>query len=330
MEKLVVTFAVAFIAVVVATESDDSIIENINRAQNMWKAGKNEITDKGIEYMKRLLGTKIPENLDILPRRADIEIEENIPTSFDARTQWPHCTSIGSIKNQGHCGSCWAVAAASAASDRVCISSGFKVVVNISAENLLACCSDCTDPGERGCDGGYPEKAWNYFKKIGIVTGGDYDSAEGCQPYEIAPSDEEVSENEENYYTPPCQKKCTNKKYPVSFRKDKHYGRTSYLLKQSETTIQSDILKYGPVEAAFTVYYDFYYYTSGIYKQTSTFKVGGHAVRVIGWGVENGVKYWTVANSWGKSWGENGTFRIRRGTNECGFEEYVTAGLIKK
>lgn len=57
--------------------------------------------------MKRLLGTKIPENLDILPRRADIEIEENIPTSFDARTQWPHCTSIGSIKNQGHCGSCW-------------------------------------------------------------------------------------------------------------------------------------------------------------------------------------------------------------------------------
>ena len=55
--------------------------------------------------------------------------------------------------------------------------------------------------------------------------------------------------------------------------------------------------------------------------------LGGHAVRVIGWGEENDRKYWLVANSWGEEWGENGTFRIRRGTDECGFESNAIAAL---
>ena len=28
------------------------------------------------------------------------------------------------------------------------------------------------------------------------------------------------------------------------------------------------------------------------------------AVTIVGWGVENGVKYWKCANSWGPAWGE--------------------------
>ena len=44
----------------------------------------------------------------------------------------------------------------------------------------------------------------------------------------------------------------------------------------------------------------------------------------MGWGVEDGVKYWKVANSWNPYWGEAGYFRIRRGHNECGIEAGVT------
>merc|ERR1712083_803246 len=40
-------------------------------------------------------------------------------------------------------------------------------------------------------------------------------------------------------------------------------------------------------------------------------------------GVEDGQKYWKVANSWNPYWGEKGYFRIRRGNNEGGIEDQV-------
>ena len=38
-------------------------------------------------------------------------------------------------------------------------------------------------------------------------------------------------------------------------------------------------------------------------------------MRIVGFGTENSVKYWKVANSWNPYWGEKGYFRIVRGTN---------------
>ena len=57
--------------------------------------------------------------------------------------------------------------------------------------------------------------------------------------------------------------------------------------------------------------------------------LGGHAVRILGWGVENRVPYWLVANSWNSDWGDNGFFKILRGSNECGIESDTTAGMPK-
>ena len=88
----------------------------------------------------------------------------------------------------------------------------------------------------------------------------------------------------------------------------------------------AEIMTYGPVEGAFTVYADFEAYTSGVYQHTYGRYLGGHAIRIIGWGVENGQKYWLVANSWNESWGENGYFKILKGVNECGIEGQVVAG----
>lgn len=64
----------------------------------------------------------------------------------------------------------------------------------------------------------------------------------------------------------------------------------------------------------------------GIYEhKLGYYPLGLHAVKIVGWGVYNGTKYWHVANSWGKYWGENGFFRIRRGTNECNIDWYTIA-----
>lgn len=44
----------------------------------------------------------------------------------------------------------------------------------------------------------------------------------------------------------------------------------------------------------------------GVYQHVSGSAVGGHAIKVLGWGVENGVPYWLCANSWNTDWGDNG------------------------
>jgi len=96
-----------------------------------------------------------------------------------------------------------------------------------------------------------------------------------------------------------------------------------------ETQIMTELMKHGPIEAAFTVYDDFPLYKSGVYKHTSQTALGGHAVKMIGWGVEGGVKYWLVANSWNTDWGDNGYFKIIRGIDECGIESELVAGEMK-
>ncbi|KAH0552690.1 hypothetical protein KQX54_014135 [Cotesia glomerata] len=79
------------------------------------------------------------------------------------------------------------------------------------------------------------------------------------------------------------------------------------------------------------IHQDFFTYQRGIYKHSNldnNYPSGYHSVRILGWGEElvgnyQPTKYWLVANSWGTNWGENGLFRIVKGTNECEIETYV-------
>ena len=75
------------------------------------------------------------------------------------------------------------------------------------------------------------------------------------------------------------------------------------------------------------VYADFLNYKSGVYRHTTGSALGGHAVKMVGWGVEDGTKYWLVANSWNTHWGDNGFFKILRGEDECGIEGGIVAGI---
>ena len=52
------------------------------------------------------------------------------------------------------------------------------------------------------------------------------------------------------------------------------------------------------METRFDVYADFMSYKSGIYIHTTGSRQGGHAIKLVGYGVENGVEYWICANAW--------------------------------
>ncbi len=59
----------------------------------------------------------------------------------------------------------------------------------------------------------------------------------------------------------------------------------------------------GPVVAEIIAYQDFKKYKGkDVYKYVAGGNIGGHAIKIIGWGVERGVPFWTILNSWGKSW----------------------------
>ena len=49
---------------------------------------------------------------------------------------------------------------------------------------------------------------------------------------------------------------------------------------------------------------------------------------LIGYGSSNGIDYWIVKTIYGKSWGENGCFRIRRGRGTCGINCLVLTALV--
>jgi cathepsin B len=96
--------------------------------------------------------------------------------------------------------------------------------------------------------------------------------------------------------------------------------------KGGEIQIRREIWRWGPVATGMKVYPDFYTFDASkeIYKWNGKGpQVGGHAVVIIGWGEEKGVKYWIIRNSWGPKWGDKGHFRMRRGTNECDIEANV-------
>jgi len=227
---------------------------------------------------------------------------EDLPENFNTHEKWPDC--IHPIRDQQHCGSCWAFAASEVLSDRTCIASsgvGNAVNVVLSPQDLVSC-----DGQDYGCQGGYVDKSWDYLRDTGIVS-------DECLPYTSGDGDSGA---------------CPFKGGKKSCKKGefKKYKVKSHAQLDTIEGAKEAIFTVGPVEAAFDVYADFISYSGGVYKRTSDELLGGHAVKIVGWGKDtDGTEFWVVANSWGPNWGEKGHFRIAFG--ECGFEDSLWAGV---
>lgn len=66
---------------------------------------------------------------------------------------------------------------------------------------------------------------------------------------------------------------------------------------------------------------------AGVYQHVSGEQVGGHAIRILGWGVDNGTPYWLAANSWNTDWGDNG--EATPGTLPAGVGRGLGGGLLE-
>nr|CDJ88561.1 Peptidase C1A domain containing protein [Haemonchus contortus] len=306
------------------TLSGEPLVAYLKKNQNLFEVNSHPTPG----FKQKIMDIKFRNRNPNLIVKDDPEPEDDIPDEYDPRKIWSNCTSFY-IRDQANCGSCWAVSTAAAISDRICIATKARKQVNISATDLVTC---CTPTCGFGCDGGWSIKAWEYFTYAGLVSGGEYRSKRCCRPYPIHPcghhgNDTYYGECPEEASTPPCKKKC-QPGYRKLYRMDKRYGTEAFELPKSVKAIQKELLKNGPVTASFAVYEDFSLYKSGIYRHTAGELRGYHAVKMIGWGKENGTEYWLIANSWHDDWGEKGYFRIIRGINDCGIEENVAAGLI--
>jgi len=341
--------------------NDQATVDWINKFPGItWKAGFSPRFDGlPLSAMKSLTGVKEDSHAMVmaLPKHNSTIQDTDIPDSFDSATNWPQCsTVINDIRDQSNCGCCWAFGGASAASDRLCIATNASIQVPLSAQDICFCASS------DGCGGGQITTPWSHIASAGVVTGGqqkftgsgqDPDNFAGkgfCADFSLPhchhhgpqgsdPFPAEGATGCPSESSPSCPSTCgSDAKAPHSdFKADKYTfakasgrkllgggGGAAVEHASGEAGIQKAIMEGGPVETAFTVYTDFANYVSGIYHHVSGPVEGGHAVRIVGWGVEGGKKYWKVANSWNPYWGEKGYFRIARGGNECGIENGVT------
>ncbi|PIC25502.1 hypothetical protein B9Z55_018408 [Caenorhabditis nigoni] len=299
------------------TLTGKALVEYVNSVQSLFTVEHVDVTK---EFMKsRVMDVKYaspPPSDEIRSTEVNTVLAKKIPDTFDARKKWKNCTSIKMIRNQANCGSCWAFGAAEVISDRICIVTKGARQPIISPTDMLECCGYYCG---YGCDGGYSIMALRWWVSTGVVTGGDY-QGDGCKPYPFC-----MSAGCPDAVTPDCALSCQSK-YNKEYAKDKNFGSSAYYVGWNVSVIQTEIMTNGPVEASFKVYEDFYKYKKGVYQYTAGEVLGGHAIKIIGWGTENGTDYWLNANSWGADWGEKGFFKMRRGVNECGIEGNVVAG----
>jgi len=258
---------------------------------------------------------------------ADVSTSDS-PSSFD----WRDHGVLTPVKDQSSCGSCWAESAVENIESVTFIkanSSGSATAPTpLSVEQVIEC-----DANDYACYGGYPSGAFKY-----VVSNGGL-ASEATYPFDvnghtICLANQTFNETcgdgmcDDPPLTSWCDVTCSDKKHPAV---------ASISGWKALPTDEAQIAAYVAANAPVSVAIDasgplgallpwLQFYKKGIANPKHCSKTSlDHAVLIVGFGEENGTPYWIVRNSWGSKWGENGYFRMVRGTGLCGINTMATS-----
>jgi cathepsin L len=272
----------------------------------------NKFADRTPAEMKSLRGFRAPMRLQSNGQKSPHRktgsffmrpaTTQYLPTQVDWRT----LGAVTPVKDQGQCGSCWAFSTTGALEGHSYRKT--KKLVSLSEQQLVDCAGGVYE--NMGCDGGLMDNAFRYIKDNGGI-------------------DTEVSYPYESGRTHRAGKSCR-------FRNDS-VGATDTgfvdVPEGDEEALQEAVANLGPVSVAIDASSpSFSMYHKGVYTDTSC-KNGrdelDHGVLVVGYGVEQGVPYWLVKNSWNSNWGEQGYIKMRRNhKNMCGIATAASYPLV--
>jgi len=177
--------------------------------------------------------------------------------------------------------------------------------INIAPQVLISC-----EHPDNGCHGGNPISAWKYIKDNNITD-------ETCAIYQAGGHDDgvECSNILECRNCPHDHGDCF---IPNEYRT---YTIDTFGGVHGEYAIMNELYKNGPVACGIAATPELEgQYTGGIFHDRTKAMQTNHDVSIVGYGEESGVKFWTIRNSWGTHWGEDGFFRIVRGINNLAIE----------
>jgi C1A family cysteine protease len=204
---------------------------------------------------------------------------------------WRDEGMVTSVKSQGSCGSCWAFGAIGAVESAVLIYT--EKNLDLSEQHLV---SSCCDAGS--CSGGWPDWALKYIRDTGVPD-------EACYPYKAS-----------NDGCNPC-----------TGWEDRAWKIKDYVYVEPSTDDFKWALKeYGPLSVVLTAPDDWYTYCSGVYSPVMDVGWANHAVLLTGWDDSDGC--WSIKNSWGAGWGEQGHARVKYGDLEQYNYAYAITGIV--
>jgi len=267
------------------TNVNQIIIHNLDVTQN-FTMGINQFTDLTSEEFKRLYVGGFRGEVGSYGCKSFSSSATGAPNSLD----WRALGAVTSVKDQGQCGSCWTFSATGAIEGAWAIAK--SKLIDLSEQELVDCATGFSY-GSHGCNGGEMEGAFKYVIEHGQCSLASYPYTSGvsktggtCQKCSAVVEISSCSDVKPN---------------------DQVSLKAAVVLQPVAIAIEAD-----------TRY--FQSYSSGVLTSASCGTTLDHGVLIVGYGTENGQKYWLVKNSWGTTWGENGYVKIARSdsTNDAG------------